>query len=366
MSKQAAKEKDDDQEESLVIVGDGADEDEEDKEEPKKPAKKEEAREEADGGDEDDDDEEESREDARAGHAEDEDEVDEEREKIREERRVRRKRQKEAKDRSQVELRFLRSRNAELEQRLNGVEQRTQVTEVSAIDQRISQIQSQIAVADEVMAKAMEQKQGKDFTEAQAIRDNLNKSLDRLTNYRGQVIDQAKRGQQARREGPNPQVAALATDWIEQNDWYDPQGNDEDSQIVAEIDARLTNLGYDPSTPEYWDRLTERVKKKLPHRFKTKRGKEEDLDDEDDEEFEEDERPGRRQANGRQQQQRRSTGPKFSTGGRERPLKKNEVYISAERKAALVEAGVWDDPILRAKYLKRYQAWDRENPRSSR
>ena len=53
-------------------------------------------------------------------------------------------------------------------------------------------------------------------------------------------------------------------------------------------------------------------------------------------------------------------GPQFRTGGRERPLRKNEVYISPDRKEAMIEAGVWDDPVLRNKYLKSYSDYDKQ------
>jgi hypothetical protein len=36
------------------------------------------------------------------------------------------------------------------------------------------------------------------------------------------------------------------------------------------------------------------------------------------------------------------------------------VYISAERKEAMIEAGVWDDPVLRNKYLKSYSDYDKQ------
>jgi hypothetical protein len=38
---------------------------------------------------------------------------------------------------------------------------------------------------------------------------------------------------------------------------------------------------------------------------------------------------------------------------------RQEVYLSPERKQALVDAGVWDDPVLRMKYAKRYAEYDR-------
>ena len=40
--------------------------------------------------------------------------------------------------------------------------------------------------------------------------------------------------------------------------------------------------------------------------------------------------------------------------------------VTPERKAALVEAGVWDDPILRMKYAKRYAEYDRTKAAENR
>ena len=59
--------------------------------------------------------------------------------------------------------------------------------------------------------------------------------------------------------------------------------------------------------------------------------------------------------------QRKPGGPKFRIGGQERPLRANEVHISRDRKEAMIEAGVWEDPVLRKKFLKRYADYDREH-----
>lgn len=97
----------------------------------------------------------------------------------------------------------------------------------------------------------------------------------------------------------------------------------------------------------------------MPHRYESSgngRVRERDRDDDEDEEDQGEEHENVRE-------ERRPRGPRITTGGRERPLRKNEVYISAERKAALIEKGVWDDPVLREKYLKQYQKYDREQRR---
>jgi hypothetical protein len=43
----------------------------------------------------------------------------------------------------------------------------------------------------------------------------------------------------------------------------------------------------------------------------------------------------------------------------------NEFRISPDRVAAMKEAGMWENPELRAKAIKKYAAWDRENKRNT-
>ena len=42
---------------------------------------------------------------------------------------------------------------------------------------------------------------------------------------------------------------------------------------------------------------------------------------------------------------------------------RNQFLVSKERKDAMIEAGVWDNPELRKRYLKAYQAYDRDASR---
>jgi hypothetical protein len=131
------------------------------------------------------------------------------------------------------------------------------------------------------------------------------------------------------------------------NEWWDPSGRDQESQAVLQIDRSLVQEGYDPAQKDYWDELRSRAKEALPNRFKSRAGSRED------------DGGGEGSGNG-QQKPSGARGPQFRTGGRERPLKKNEVYISPERKEAMIEAGVWEDPVLRNKYLKSYSKYDQE------
>ena len=128
------------------------------------------------------------------------------------------------------------------------------------------------------------------------------------------------------------------------NDWWDPAGRDQDSVTVLQIDRSLVQEGFDPTNKDYWDELRARTQKAVPNRFDSRSGNRGD--------------GGEGSGNGQRQPSGQNRGPQFRTGGRERPLKKNEVYISPERRTAMEEAGVWDDPVLRNKYLKSYADYD--------
>lgn len=294
-------------------------------------------------------------EDERVGHGEDDEEDDEDgksKKNDRESRKSRRERQRKARQRNEVELNFLRQQNEQLEKRVRELGQRQDTTEVNSIDQRINSIQSQLKVADQVLARAHEGGSGEDVVEATNIRDRLKETLGKLSGAKQELTQRAKESEQE--PTIDSRLVHHASTWMRSHNWYDPRGGDKDSRAVAQIDNRLVSEGYDPRTPEYWEELSDRVRERLPHRFKNERRSRNDDDDLDDES--EDARDRRAD--------KRGSGPRFSTGGRERPLRKNEVYVDPGRKQAMIDAGVWDDPVLRNRYLKTYKKWDQDNPRS--
>jgi hypothetical protein len=294
-------------------------------------------------------------EDERVGQSEDDDDPSDEeaaneevRARRREERRVKKERQRAAQERNQKELRFLRDRNAELERRFSAVEQRTLYNEAGSIDDRISQVDQQIRNADELIAQAIEKGEGSTFAEAQAIRDQLRESKNKLLHRKGQVAQEFQRGGQAQQQGQaqprqeqtDPELVRRAQAWVSQNSWYKADRSDDDSAVVGALDDRLVSEGFDPTTDEYWTELTNRAKQHVPHRFQeAKSGG----------------NGGQRQQNGTERR-----GPQMANGNRERSLRPGEVYVSPERRQAMVEAGVWDDPTLRNRYLKSYATWDKE------
>jgi hypothetical protein len=253
------------------------------------------------------------------------------REAIRERRRLEKKERKERRDkaigRDKVELNFLRSRNDELERRIGAVETHTQQSNLSQLDQQIQQAVYEVETSEKIIARAVEAGNGEDVAQAMRYRDQAILKAQQLSQYKQQ---QAHQAQAPRQPQVDSEVVHYAKEFMEENSWYDPQGKDEDSAVVLAIDNKLAQEGYDPRSEEYWDELHDRVKRRLPEKFKAAR--------------------------------KPTGGPAVGSGREHAPVStRKEVYISPERKAALQEAGVWDDPVLRQRYVKKYAEYDRTN-----
>lgn len=305
---------------------------------------------EPEGKETDDQEEDEDKEETRLGGGRDDDE--EGKKSRREDGRTRRQRQRKAKERTDREMGFLRTRNEQLERRFSeleaNVDARVTGNEISGIDQNISKSKSDLQLANQVIAQAVEKNDGKNLAEAMDHRDNIRDNLRDLEQAREYLNDEDNRRTSAPEMRLDPRHVAHAQAFMVDNDWWDPLGRDVDSKTVLTIDGALVNEGYDPTSKDYWDELRGRVQKELPQHFDA--GGDEDDDDDDTD-----------SGNGKgKRQTRRNKGPTFRTGGRERTLKDNEVYISPERKDAMVEAGIWDDPVARNKMLKRYAEYDRD------
>lgn len=244
----------------------------------------------------------------------------------------RKQRREEARNRDKIELEFLRKRNDDLERRVSVQEQRTHSLDLSAFDGAISQAAKEAEMADRVIAKAVAAGNGDDVTQAMRYRDQAIARIQQLNYQKMQVAAQKPQPQQI-----DDMTMHYAQEFIKENPWYDAQGRDEDSAIVIAIDQSLAKDGFNPQSEEYWEELRRRAAKRLPERF----GEE-----------------------GRRREPRREPrgGPAVGSGREYAPTStRREIYISPERKQALIEAGVWDDPVLRNKYVQRYAEYDRQN-----
>lgn len=244
----------------------------------------------------------------------------------------RRERQKRARENAERELEFLRGRVTEFEQRFRAIEGHTLTTQEQSLQQACQQKLQEAATAEQIMVKAMEAGNGEDHILAERIRDQARYEAQQLA-QQGQQIAQQR--QQVANPGPDPRMLNHAQEWLSANSWYDPGGADEDSAITRAIDIAMTREGHDPTSRGYWEELTRRVSARIGG------GTEEPAAD----------RGGRRKP-----------PPQGTSRGEHAPVStRKEIYVTPERKQAMIDAGYWDDPVKRNQMLKEYQQFDKSD-----
>ena len=230
--------------------------------------------------------------------------------------------QRRAKEAAERKIALLERQNAEMMQRLQAVEGFTQNTSAQTLEARIAQAQREIQQAEMIIAKATEAGNGDDVVAAMRIRDQAQTNAYQLAQAKQQFDAQRQQAQQPR---VDPNVVNYAKQWMEANPWYDPSGRDRDSALTKAIDNELAAEGFDPASRDYWEELTARVADALGET---------------------------------ESKPKRKAPPTGRTREHAPVSTKKEIYVTPERKQAMIEAGVWDDPVLRQRYLKAYQAYD--------
>jgi hypothetical protein len=227
-----------------------------------------------------------------------------------------------------------------LAQRLTGLETNFVKRDAQTVEEQLEQAQRDYRAAEDVIAKAVESGNGQAVTEALRIRDQIILKAQNLTAQKQQIQSYQpprQQPQQPQASRPDPLLRRAAEQWMERNDWYDQNSNDDDALVVRTIDDKLTAEGWDPRTDEYWEELDARASKYLPHRY------------------------GRTESVSTPTPKRK--GPPVAGSGRENaPVStRREVYISPERRQAMEDAGFWEDPEKRKRMLKRYAEQDRNS-----
>lgn len=244
-------------------------------------------------------------------------------------------RQKESMKRTREENAILLQKLAAAEERLQALESRNIQSDAATAEQRYNYAMAQIKQAEQRLKEAFETGDGDKAIEAQRMRE--------------QSVYAAREAEELKKKLSNPQLQSknsvldpvtenYAQQWMRKNPWFNPSGSDEDSAIARAIDEAWANeargKGISPSSEQYWEELDARVSRRLGR---------------DD---------GERKP-------RKSAPPVTGRGDSSRPSTSsdNKVYLSSERIKALKDAGVWDNPETRKRYIRRFQEYDRQNAR---
>lgn len=254
-----------------------------------------------------------------------------EREAIRERRRQERKNRKvAAREREETLRRELAARDSvinDLRTKVEGIERRNSGSELAQLEQAKRQIGQSYAYFKDQIRLATEAGNGAVVADATEKMLQAQQRFNELQNY-----ERAYRQRQATPQPLDPRLVNYATAWMAKNKWYDPSGKDQDSRIALTLDQQMADEGWEPTTEQYWNELSDRVKKYLPHRA---------VDD----------RMNLRRPKSVVQGTKREATSSRSTGYK----------LSAERVQALKEAGLWDNPEQRSEAIKRFREFDKQN-----
>lgn len=250
---------------------------------------------------------------------------------------LRRKRQKQ---RQKEMIKKTRDENAalirelqEAKQRLAALETRNIQNDALTAEQRYNAALQQIQLAEAELKEAFETGNGDKAIKAQRMREQAVRAANDAEEIRKRLSNPQL---QQREPSLDTRTASLAQQWMSENSWFDPNGKDEDSVIARAIDeawaSEAQRRGISPSSEDYWDELDARVKRRLG------------------------------QAEPAERERRKAPPPVTGRGeGSPRASTSEKFFLSAERKQALVQAGVWDDPEKRKAYIRRFQEYDRQN-----
>jgi hypothetical protein len=254
----------------------------------------------------------------------------------RERRKARKAYHKRVNEERSVELDRLRAENQKLLERVTAVERKTQSHDIARLNAELDDQTQRARFAQAKMAEAISSGDGALHASATDLYYEARRAAEMLEEQKRQMTAPVRT---TPIQEPDPRVERMAKEWLDQNSWYDPSGRDEDSEIAQTIDKRLVKEGYDPSSLEYWDELTNRLQKRLPHRYT------DNIDDE----------PRRRRSpvtsSGRE--------AAASSGG-----KANTFTLTADQVSAMKQAGYWENPEMRARMIKRYAEEARNRLRS--
>lgn len=259
---------------------------------------------------------------------------------IRAARRARRKAKKEYIKKTNEEkdhrLVMLQRQNQELMERLANVERKTHSADLARLDKAIEDKQLRLQYARMKMSEATSAGDGEALAKAQEMWYEARREIESMQ----RVKEHAVKATNEPAPASNAELQRQATRWMDRNQWFKPEGDDEDSEIAKVIDQKLVKEGWNPSTEEYWDELDRRLQKRLPHRY---------TDDYDEREA----KPSRRPRSVVTGSGRETTTA--SSGAR------NTFVLSPEQVRAIKDAGLWDNPQSRNRMIKRYAEQARQS-----
>jgi hypothetical protein len=239
-----------------------------------------------------------------------------------------------------LRLQQLQRENEEFKRRLVNVERETKNSQIARIDKALDDHKVKLEYAKMKLAEAVQAGDGNAMVEAQTMWNEAQAAINETANIKSKVEREL---QQPARDTfvPDPTIQRNAAEWMRRNSWYRPDTGDRDTNIAKKIDELMITEGLNPSQPDYWDELDNRLQKALPHRY----------NDNTD-------------GNSTVRKPRNVVG----SSGREASAafggnNRTQFVLSPERVKAMKEVGAWDNPARKKAMIDNFMKYDRENAR---
>ena len=219
---------------------------------------------------------------------------------------------------AEIQSRQIQEQNAQLQKRLERLEQGSQQSAEKAFNQRYSQTKAALEQAVEegdTKAQVAFQEQMADMRAAMRIAEMQKQQ--RSQQAQSPTVGRAQQAVQ----NPAPQKAMS---WWQQNNWFNAAGFERETAAARAIDVQLDLEGYDKNSDDYYDHLDSRLQKVFP-------------------ELSSGSSPSRPRA--------KSRPPVAPTTGGSSNYKGNRVRMSQEQLKMARELGITDE-----KGLKQYEA----------
>ena len=161
---------------------------------------------------------------------------------------------------AEIQAKNIQEHNAQLQKRLERLEQGSQQSAEENFNQRYAQTKQALTTAVEegdTEAQVNFQEQMADMRAAMRIAD-----MQKQQQQQGRQ-QQQQRQQQPQQAAQNP-APPKAMSWWEQNNWFNSAGFERETAAARAIDVQLDLEGFDKNSDDYYDHLNSRLQKVFP------------------------------------------------------------------------------------------------------
>jgi len=163
---------------------------------------------------------------------------------------------------AEIQAKNIQEQNAQLQKRLERLEQGSQQSAEENFNQRYAQTKQALTTAVEegdTEAQVNFQEQMADMRAAMRIAD-----MQKQQQQQGRQQQQQRQQQQRQQQPAQAPAPPKAMSWWQENNWFNAAGFERETAAARAIDVQLDLEGFDKNSDDYYDHLNNRLQKVFP------------------------------------------------------------------------------------------------------